>query len=196
LISGTIAGAVGRGVQSTGIGVTYKHFAANNQESNRFDGIDTMADERTLREIYLKGFEIAVKTSDPWSLMTSYNGLNGSYTAARKDLAHNILREEWKFNGYVVSDWEGDGIYTIEAIKARHDLIMPGFAGQFNYVLSKLKDGTLKRSELEQSAACFLTIGMKTKAFAKYAGITDGSNGAYNAPESWTKVMKTKPVTE
>lgn len=196
LISGTIAAAVGRGVQSTGIGVTYKHFVANNQEANRFDGVDTMVNERTMREIYLKGFEIAVKTSDPWSLMTSYNSLNGSYTAARKDLAYNVLRKEWGFNGYVVSDWEGDGIYTIEAIKARHDLIMPGFAGQFNYVLSKLKDGTLKRSELEQSAAGFLTIGMKTKAFAGYAGITDGSNGAYKAPESWTRVEKTKPVKQ
>lgn len=196
LISGTIAAAVGRGVQSTGIGVTYKHFVANNQESNRFDGVDTMVTERTMREIYLKGFEIAVKTSDPWSLMTSYNGLNGSYTAARKDLTYNVLRKEWGFNSYVVTDWEGDGIYTIEAIKARHDLIMPGFAGQFNYVFSKLKDGSLKRSELEQSAAGFLTIGMKTKAFAKCAGITDGSNGAYKVPESWTKIVKTKPAME
>jgi beta-glucosidase-like glycosyl hydrolase len=192
LISGTMAAAVARGVQSNGVGVTFKHFAANNQETNRFDGIDTSVTERTLREIYLKGFEIAVRTSAPWSIMTSYNSLNGAYTAARKDLSINVLRNEWGFNGYIVTDWEGDGIYSIEAIKARNDLLMPGFPGQIKYIYSKLKDGTLKRSELEQCAADLLTISMKTKSFAKYYGIKDGSNGAYKAPESWFNVLKTK----
>jgi beta-glucosidase len=194
LISGTMAAAVARGVQSNGVGVTFKHFAANNQESNRFDGVDTVVTERTLREIYLKGFEIAVRTSAPWSVMTSYNSINGSYTAARKDLSINILRNEWGFTGYVVTDWEGDGIYSVEALKARNDLLMPGFPGQIKYVYSKLKDGVLKRAELEQCAADLLTVGMKTKSFAKYYGIKDGSNGAYKAPEKWINVVKKKPA--
>ena len=192
LISGTMAAAVARGVQSNGVGVTFKHFAANNQESNRFDGIDTVVPERTLREIYLKGFEIAVKTSAPWSIMTSYNSINGSYTAARKDLSVNVLRNEWGFTGYVVSDWEGEGIYSVEAIKARNALLMPGFPGQIKYVYAKLKDSTLTRAEMEQCAIDLLTVGMRTKSFAKYYGITDNGNASYKAPERWTKVEKTK----
>jgi hypothetical protein len=84
----------------------------------------------------------------------------------------------------------------VEAIKARNDLLMPGFPGQIKYVYSKLMDGTLKHSELEQCAADLLRVGMKTKSFAKYYGIKDGSNGAYKAPERWTNVVKTKPAAK
>jgi len=195
LLSGTMAAGVTRGVQSNGVAVSLKHFVANNQEANRFDGIDTVVPERALREIYLKGFEIAVKTGDPWSLMTSYNGLNGKFTtAAWQGLTDDILRGEWGFDGYVVTDWEGDGLYTVEAIKARHDLVMPGFVGQAFYVLARLQDGSLTREDLDRSAATYLAVVMKTPAFAKYYGITDGSNGAYEAPRRWTTVQRSTPV--
>jgi beta-glucosidase len=189
VISGTIAAAVNRGVQSCGIGVTCKHFAANNQETDRH-GIDTVINERTLREIYLKGFEIAIKSSSPWAVMTSYNAINGAFTAARKDLTVDVLRKEWGFDGIVMTDWEGEGVYSVEAIKAGHNLLMPGYLKQIKYIYQKRQDGTLLRREIEQRVADLLKMIMKTKSFAMYYGITDNSNGLYKQPATWFTVEK------
>lgn len=189
LISGTIAAAVGRGVQSFGVGVTYKHFAANNQETHRY-GIDTVSNEKTLREIYLKGFEIAVKSSAPWAIMTSYNAINGTYTAARKDMNVDILRKEWGHEGLVMTDWEGEGVHSVEALIAGHNLLMPGFPKQIKYVCNKMQEGTPSRHEIEQCVAGFLKTIMKTKSFARYYGITDNSNSSYNAPGKWFTAEK------
>jgi beta-glucosidase-like glycosyl hydrolase len=188
LVSGTMAAAVSRGVQSCGVGATCKHFAANNQETNRI-GVDTVATERTLRELYLKGFEITVKSAAPWAIMTSFNAINGTYTAARQDLNIAVLRREWGFDGLVMTDWEGDGIYSVEAIKAEQNLLMPGGAKQIKYLAGKIREGALSRRDLERCVAGLLTVMMKTPSFARYAGMTkDGS--PYRPPERWFTAAK------
>ena len=104
-LSGMLAAAVIRGVQSkSGCGVTIKHFACNNQEDNRM-GVDSCVSERALREIYLRGFEIAVKEGNPVSIMTSYNLINGIHAANSKDLCMTVARKEWGFDGAIMSDW-------------------------------------------------------------------------------------------
>lgn len=189
LISGTMAAAVSRGVQSSGIGVTCKHFAANNQETNR-NGIDTVVTERTLREIYLKGFEIAIKSGAPRAIMTSYNLINGTYTAARKDLNVDILRKEWGFGGLVMTDWEGDGTHSVEALRAGHNLLMPGFVKQTEYIHGKMQDGTLLRVDVERYAEGLINAMMKTKSFARYCGISDIIYSTYKSPPRWFIVEK------
>ena len=128
-VAGTIAAAMTGGVQSNyGCGTTIKHFACNNQEDNRM-GSDSIVSERTIRELYLKGFEIAVKTSAPKSIMTSYNKLNGVYTPNNYELCVSVLRNEWGYKGLVMTDWTatGDNKGKHELChKCGNDLIEPG----------------------------------------------------------------------
>lgn len=124
LISGEFGTAFVNGVQKEGVGVSVKHFAVNNNENYRFMG-DSVVDERALREIYLKAFEMVVKRSQPATVMCAYNKVNGTYCAENKELLTEILREEWGFNGAVVSDW-GAVSNRVEGIKAGMDLEMPG----------------------------------------------------------------------
>ena len=126
LVAGLTAAATTRGVQSSpGIGVTIKHFAANNQETDR-TSTNSVVDERALREIYLRGFQIAVETAQPMAVMSSYNKINGSYTAGDYDLLSDVLRGEWGFKGLVMSDWGGTRSGPVAALYAGNDLIMPG----------------------------------------------------------------------
>ena len=141
LVSGKSAAAITRGVQShSGRGTTIKHFAANSQEDNRYF-TNSHINERAIREIYLRGFEIAVKESQPLSIMTSYNLLNGIHTANHYDLIQAVARDEWGFKGFVMTDWftsqhqpeltgNGTVIYPISAstgcIYAGNDVQMPG----------------------------------------------------------------------
>ena len=158
LISGRFAAAVTHGVQKhPGRGTTIKHFAANNQETNRY-GSNSQVSERAMREIYLRGFEIAMKESQPHALMTSYNLLNGIHTAERRDLIEDILRAEFGFKGIVMTDWlvaalnSGKKKYPVtnaaRIAAAGGDLVMPGGPGDLKAMLDGMKDGTVTRRQL------------------------------------------------
>lgn len=160
-VSGVMAASVTRGVQShPGLGVTIKHFCCNNQEDKR-ETISENVPERALREIYLRGFEIAVRKSKPWAVMTSYNLVNGVHTFASNDLCTKALRNEWEYQGLVMTDWtaseKNPGEHT-SCILAGNDLIMPGHPGAKKELTAALKSGQIKRSELEVAAANVLNI--------------------------------------
>ena len=168
MITGTFAAAITRGVQShPGCGVTIKHFAANSQETNRYNS-NSMVSERALREIYLKGFEIAVKKASPHALMTSYNLLNGTHTSERKDLTEDVLRGEWGFKGIVMTDWVIGGAFNKNAAypapeawkvaAAGGDLFMPGSRADQDNVKKALEEGRLSRSILEKNASRVLAM--------------------------------------
>lgn len=165
-LSGTIAAAVTNGIQKYGIGVSVKHFAANNTETNRMK-LNTIVSERALREIYLKGFEIAVKKSNPWTLMTSYNLINGTYTSESKNLLNNILRKEWGFKGLVMSDWFA-GQNAAISLGAGNDLQMPGRPDQAQTIINAVKNGSLAMSDLDSSVERMLNLVVKTITFNNY----------------------------
>lgn len=161
LVSGVMAAAVTRGVQShPGLGVTIKHFCCNNQEDKR-ETVSENVPERALREIYLRGFEIAVRKSQPWAVMTSYNLVNGVHTFASYDLCTKALRNEWGYQGLVMTDWtaseKNPGEHTA-CILAGNDLIMPGNPGAKKELAMALKNGQCKRSDLEVAAANVLNV--------------------------------------
>lgn len=161
-LSGSMAAAVTKGVQSTeGCGVTIKHFACNNQEDNRM-GVDAYVSERALREIYLKGFEIAVKQSDPVAIMSSYNLINGVHAANSKDLCTVIAREEWGFNGVIMSDWNTtvpeDGSIPWKCVVAGNDIIMPGNNEDDESIRAVYENGKLSEEEIRECAGRILAI--------------------------------------
>ncbi len=148
LLSGRLAAAMVRGIQSTGVGACLKHFVANNQEDHRLV-VDTLVDERSLREIYLRGFEIAVREAAPYTVMSSYNKLNGAYTGESSWLVQGVLRDEWGFDGLVMSDW-GAVDDRVAGVAAGLDLEMPGSAGrQDALVLEALRQGRLSEAALD-----------------------------------------------
>jgi beta-glucosidase-like glycosyl hydrolase len=161
LLTGKMAAAITRSVQSQGIGVTLKHYAANNQETGRNE-VDTVVSERALREIYLKGFEIGVKEGDPWCIMSSYNFINGIETSERYDLLTTVLRDEWGFNGLVMTDW-GNNSSPFKEVKAGNDVKMPD--GNPGSILSALHTGTLTRNELERNIERVLNVIIRSRAF-------------------------------
>ena len=147
-LSGKIASAYIRGVQSKGVGTSLKHFCANNQEYRR-NCYDSRIDERTLREIYLKGFEIAVKESQPWTVMCAYNLVNGVQMSENKRLLTDILRKEWGFSGLVMSDW-GAVRDRVKGIAAGLDLEMPGTKGTYDgFVCEAVRSGELSEKDLD-----------------------------------------------
>lgn len=156
VVSGKTAAAMVRGVQSNGVGATIKHFALNNQETNRMAN-DARVDEQTARELYLKGFEIAVRESHPWAVMTSYNKINGTYAPENEKLIENILREEWGFEGMVMTDW-GGGRDAVAIVKAGNDLIMPGSANQIQAIIDAVRNGTLSQETIDRNVARVLAF--------------------------------------
>ncbi len=156
-LAGELAVSLIEGIQSKGVGTSLKHYAVNNQEFERFR-IDAKVDERTLREIYLPAFEAAVKRAQPWSVMCSYNKINGSYGSEHYDLLTRILKEEWGLEGYVVSDW-GAVHDRVTALKAGLDLEMPGpRARRTQAVVEAVNDGALDESVLDEAARRILRI--------------------------------------
>lgn len=172
LLSGKMAAAAVKGAESLpGTYAVIKHFAANSQEDERTYS-DSLADERTLREIYLRPFEICIKEAHPASVMTSYNKINGVYTANDYNLLNNILRCEWGFKGLVMSDWLATGKDLARndlAIKAGNDLIMPGRPNDRLDLYKAWLGGRLSRQELEQAAGRLISQILHSNMAARFS---------------------------
>ena len=165
-LTGKTAAAYINGIQSNGVGVSVKHFAANNQEVNRMEN-DSRVSQRALRELYLKGFEIAVKEADPWTVMSSYNKLNGEYTQQSHGLLTTVLRDEWGFDGIVMTDW-GTKEGTVKAVNAGNDLMEPGMQVEIDRIIAAVKAGEISQEQLDKNVRNMLTYIVKTPRFNKY----------------------------
>ena len=166
LVSGKIAAAYVRGIQKNDVGTSVKHFVANNQETNR-TAVDAIISQRALREIYLKGFEIAVKEAKPWTLMTSYNLVNGTYAPENKELVTNVLRDEWGYDGTVMTDWYG-GKSAPAIVSAGNDMIQPGYGKQYDDIIEAVSNGTLPMEDIDRNVRRILELIVKTPRFKGY----------------------------
>ena len=196
LLTGVLAAEIVKGVQShNGIGAVVKHFVAYEQEFNRFS-LDVFASERALREIYLKPFEIIVKTADPWCIMTSYNKLNGVFTGNDPNLIQGILRYEWGFNGFVMTDW-GSGSYNYMAYIAGNDALMPFnpqlYAQVLDQVNKSVMAGDLDISYLRRSVYNILRVVLRARVLADMLGVPQEELYVYEPPSSYFIVAKSTP---
>ena len=166
LLAGKTSAAFVRGVQSNGVGVSVKHFAFNNQEVNRLLN-DVRVSPRAARELYLKGFEIAVREADPWTIMSSYNGINGTFTQQSRELLTDILREEWGYRGIVMTDW-GCKEGTVAAVHAGNDLMEPGEQAEIDRIVAAVRDGSLAIEDLNRNVRRILHYIVRTPRFAGY----------------------------
>ena len=165
-LTGKIGAAYINGVQSNGVGVSVKHYAVNNQVVNRMEN-DSRVSQRALRELYLKGFELAVKEASPWTVMSSYNKLNGTYTQQSYDLLTTILRDEWGFDGIVMTDW-GTKQGTVNAVKAGNDLMEPGAEIEIERIIAAVKAGEITQEELDRNVRNMLEFIVRTPRFNGY----------------------------
>ena len=166
VLTGYIGAAMVNGIESNGVGTSVKHFVANNQETNRNNN-DAIVSERALREIYLKGFELIVRESQPWTIMSSYNKVNGTYVAESRDLLTGILRDEWGFEGLVMSDWFG-GNDAGAMIRAGNDLLEPGTKKQWDALLEAHENGTLSDQAIDTSVKRILMLILGSKKMQNY----------------------------
>ncbi|WP_273161264.1 glycoside hydrolase family 3 C-terminal domain-containing protein [Bacteroides fluxus] len=166
LVTGKMAAAFVRGIQKNGVGASIKHFAVNSQETNR-NHVDEVVSQRAVREIYLKGFEIAVKEGKPWTVMSSYNRLNGVYTQENRELLTTVLRDEWGFDGIVMTDWIGQR-NTAAQVHAGNDLMEPGMPAQSEEIIAKVKSGELSVEDVDACVRRMLEYIVKTPRFRGY----------------------------
>ena len=169
LLTGKIAAAYIQGVQQEGVGVSAKHFAINSQETDR-TAVDERVSQRAARELYLRGFEIAVRESNPWTIMSSYNKINGQFSMGNHDLLTKILREDWGYQGIVMTDWIGirEGLPTITEVQAGNDLMEPGQPAQVQEIIEGVKSGKLNIADVDRNVRRMLEYIVKTPSFRKY----------------------------
>ena len=169
VVTGLIGAAVIKGIQSQGVGVSAKHFAVNSQETARTK-VDERVSQRALRELYLKGFEMAVRQSKPWTLMSSYNIINGVYAQGNKDLLTTVLRDEWGYKGIVMTDWIGkrEQLPTEQEVAAGNDLMMPGYPAQAEDIIQAVKAGRLDIKDVDRNVRNMLEYIVKTPRFKGY----------------------------
>ena len=167
VLSGNMAAAYIQGVQSNGVGTSIKHYATNNQETNRNED-ETVASARALRELYLKNFEIAITKARPWTVMSSYNRLDGEYTQQSEDLLTKVLRDDWGFEGIVMTDW-GSKAGTVKSAAAGNDLMEPGNQTEIDRIIAAVRDGSLSQADLDRNVRNMLNYIVKTPTFRGYA---------------------------
>lgn len=180
------------GVQSQGVGVSAKHFAVNSQESDR-TRVDERLSQRALRELYLKGFEMMVRKSNPWTIMSAYNKVNGVYAQGNKDLLTNILRNDWGYKGIVETDWIGkrEDLPVEQEVAAGNDLMMPGYPAQVKDIVNAVKSGKLDVNDVDRNVRRMLEYIVKTPRFKgyKYSGEPDLKAHAAITRQSSTEGM-------
>ena len=182
LVTGKIGAAMVNGIESNGVGTSVKHFVANNQETNR-NYNDTRVSDRAMREIYLKGFEIIVEDAQPWTIMSSYNKVNGTYTSESKHLLTDVLRNDWGFEGLVMSDWFG-GNDAVAMVNAGNDLLEPGTKKQWKALTAGYEDGSLDMDAVDTSVKRILTLIFKS---IKMTDFTFGENPDLEAHAAITR---------
>lgn len=192
VVTGLMGTAFVLGVQSQGVGVSAKHFAVNSQESDR-TRVDERLSQRALRELYLKGFEMMVRKSNPWTIMSAYNKINGIYAQGNKDLLTNILRNDWGYKGIVETDWIGkrEDLPVEQEVAAGNDLMMPGYPAQVKDIVNAVKSGKLDVNDVDRNVRRMLEYIVKTPRFKgyKYCGEPDLKAHAAITRQSSTEGM-------
>lgn len=192
VVTGLMGTAFVLGVQSQGVGVSAKHFAVNSQESDR-TRVDERLSQRALRELYLKGFEMMVRKSNPWTIMSAYNKVNGVYAQGNKDLLTNILRNDWGYKGIVETDWIGkrEDLPVEQEVAAGNDLMMPGYPAQVKDIVNAVKSGKLNVNDVDRNVRRMLEYIVKTPRFKgyKYSGEPDLKAHAAITRQSSTEGM-------
>lgn len=192
VVTGLMGTAFVLGVQSQGVGVSAKHFAVNSQESDR-TRVDERLSQRALRELYLRGFEMMVRKSNPWTIMSAYNKINGIYAQGNKDLLTNILRNDWGYKGIVETDWIGkrEDLPVEQEVAAGNDLMMPGYPAQVKDIVNAVKSGKLDINDVDRNVRRMLEYIVKTPRFKgyKYSGEPDLKAHAAITRQSSTEGM-------
>ncbi len=192
LLTGAIGTACVKGIQSQGVGVSIKHFAVNSQETDR-TRVSERVTPRALREIYLRGFERVVREARPWTVMSAYNKVNDVYAMGNGDLLTRVLRDDWGYDGIVMSDWiaKRPDLPTEQEVAAGNDLMMPGYSDQVRDIIEAVRSGRLDMKDVDRNARRMLEYIVKTPAFRHYpfSNRPDGDAHAAITRQSSTEGM-------